>query len=49
MDWQNLIMIILTALLLFVWLPALVISVRKTIRKENNNKSNNSYGNETKV
>ena len=49
MDWQNLIMIILTALLLFVWLPGLVISARRAIRKGKNNKSNNSYENETKV
>ena len=34
MDWQNTIMIILTVLLLCVWLPALVISVRKVMRNE---------------
>ena len=39
MDWQNLILIILTSLLLFVWLPALIISVRRAIRKDKNNKS----------
>ena len=42
MDWQNLIIIILTALLLFVWLPALIISVRRAIRKEKSRQSNNS-------
>lgn len=41
MDKQTLWMIIVAALLLFVWLPALVISVRKTLRKNkmNHNKT----------
>ena len=34
MDWQNIVMIVLTVLLLGVWLPALVISVRKVMRKD---------------
>jgi len=37
MDWQNIIMIVLTVLLLGVWLPALVISVRKVMRKDKMN------------
>ena len=35
MDWQNILMIVLTVLLLGVWLPLLVVSVRKALRKEN--------------
>ena len=34
MDWQNIIMIVLTVLLLGVWLPTLVISVRRVMRKD---------------
>lgn len=34
MDWQNIVMIVVTALLLFVWLPALIISVRKVLRND---------------
>lgn len=33
MDWQTILMIVIAALLLFVWLPILVISVRRTLRK----------------
>jgi hypothetical protein len=40
MDKQTLWMIIVAALLLFVWLPALVISVRKTLRKNKMNHNN---------
>lgn len=35
MDWQNILMIIIAALLLFVWLPTLVFSVRRVLRREN--------------
>ena len=35
MDWQNILMIVLTVLLLGVWLPLLIVSVRKALRKEN--------------
>ena len=34
MNWQNIIIIVLTVLLLFVWVPVLVISVRKVLREE---------------
>jgi hypothetical protein len=34
MDWQNIVMIILTVLLLGVWLPAVILSVRKALRKD---------------
>ncbi len=32
MDWETIILIIIVALLLFVWLPALVISIRRALR-----------------
>ncbi len=31
-------MIVVAALLLFVWLPILIVSVRRTLRKSRNNK-----------
>ena len=34
MNWQTIAMIVVGALLLLVWLPALVISVRRAMRKE---------------
>lgn len=34
MDWQNIVMIILTVLLLGVWVPALILSVRRVLRKD---------------
>lgn len=34
MDWQNILMIVLTVLLLGVWLPALIHSVRKVLRED---------------
>jgi hypothetical protein len=36
MDWQTILMIVIAALLLFVWLPILVVSVRRTIQKSRN-------------
>ena len=36
MDWQTILMIVVAALLLFVWLPILIISVRRTLRKSRN-------------
>ena len=33
MDWQTILMIVIAALLLFVWLPILIVSVRRTLRK----------------
>lgn len=39
MDWETIILIIIVALLLFVWLPALVISIRRALR--NSRKQNN--------
>ena len=48
MDWQNILMIVIAALLLLVWLPALVISVRKTLKQTNGNetrKDNNDNNN----
>lgn len=34
MDWQNILIIVIAALLLLVWVPALIISVRRTLRKD---------------
>lgn len=42
MDWQNILIIIIAALLLFVWLPALVISVRKVLRREKEERNNSN-------
>ena len=39
MDWQTILMIVVAALLLFVWLPILIVSVRRTLRKSRNNKN----------
>jgi hypothetical protein len=41
MDWQTILEIVIAALLLLVWLPALIISVRKVLReaKDKNNKN----------
>ncbi len=36
MNWQTILMIVIAALLLFVWLPILVVSVRRTIQKSRN-------------
>lgn len=36
MDWQTILMIVIAALLLFVWLPILIVSVRRTLRKSRN-------------
>ena len=40
MDWQNILMIIITVLLLFVWLPVLILSVRRALRKEKEQSDN---------
>ena len=32
MDWQTILEIVIAAFLLFVWLPALIISVRKVLK-----------------
>ncbi len=37
MDWQNILIIVIAVLLLLVWVPALIISVRRTLRKDNEN------------
>ena len=42
MDWQNILMIIITVLLLFVWLPVLILSVRRALRKEKPHSEPNS-------
>ena len=34
MDWQNILIIVIAVLLLLVWVPALIISVRRTLRKD---------------
>lgn len=34
MDWQNILMIAIAAVLLLVWVPALIFAVRKALRKE---------------
>ena len=34
MSWQEILMIVIAALLLLVWLPLLVFSVRRTLREE---------------
>ena len=34
MDWQNILMIVLTVLLLGIWLPALILSVRRVLRED---------------
>ncbi len=39
MDWQNILIIVIVVLLLGVWLPALVISVRRVLRKKPQEKS----------
>ena len=36
MDWQNVLTIVITALLVFVWLPCVFFSVRKAWRKSKN-------------
>lgn len=33
MTWQSILLIVLTALLILVWLPWLIISTRKTLRE----------------
>jgi len=33
MGWERIVMLVITALLLFVWLPAIFISTRKVLRK----------------
>ncbi len=38
MDWQNIIILVITVLLLCVWLPLLVYSVRKALKKSDKNK-----------
>ncbi len=39
MSWQTILLVAITALLLLVWLPWLIISVRKVLREgEKNNK-----------
>ena len=39
MDWQNILIIVIVVLLLGVWLPALIISIRRALR--NSRKQNN--------
>ena len=41
MDWQNILIIVIVVLLLGVWLPALIISVRRALR--NTRKQNKDY------
>lgn len=49
MDWQEIVMIVVTALLLLVWLPALIISVRKVLLKEKKNQFNKTNSDGSKA
>ena len=40
MDLQDNLIIVIIVLLLFVWLPALIISVRRSLRKSKQNRNN---------
>ena len=40
MDWQDILIIVIIVLLLGVWLPALIISVRRSLRKSKQNRNN---------
>jgi hypothetical protein len=40
MDWQDILIIVILVLLLGVWLPALIISVRRSLRKSKQNRNN---------
>ncbi len=40
MDWQNILIIVIVVLLLGVWLPALIISVRRARNTRKQNKDN---------
>lgn len=37
MDWQNILMMGVALALILIWVPILLFSVRKTLRKESNN------------
>ena len=39
MDWQDILIIVIVVLLLGVWLPALIISIRKALRNDKNKKN----------
>ena len=49
MDWQEIVMIVVTALLLLVWLPALIISFRKVLLKEKKNQFNKTNSDGSKA
>jgi hypothetical protein len=40
MDWQDILIIVIVVLLLGVWLPALIISVCRSLRKSKQNRNN---------
>jgi len=39
MNWENIIIIGITVALILIWIPILLYSVRKTLRKEKNKKT----------
>lgn len=51
MDWQDILMIAIAALLLLVWVPVLFIAVRRALREEEKEykTKHNSDGNKTGV
>ena len=51
MDWQDILMIAIAVLLLLVWVPVLVVAVRKALLEEKKEykTKHNSNGNETTV
>ena len=48
MSWQEILMIVIAALLLLVWLPLLVFSVRRTLREERRSRLERDSQNENK-
>lgn len=48
MSWQEILMIVIAALLLLVWLPLLVLSVRRTLREERRARLERDSQNENK-
>ena len=51
MEWQDILMIVIAALLLLVWVPVLFIAVRRALREEEKEfkTKHNSDGNKTGV
>lgn len=49
MDWQDILMIVIAALLLLVWVPVLFIAVRRALLIEKSITKHDTDGNETTV